>query len=186
MRYHFGVNCLPAFLLAALLLGWPAGAGPAKQKIFKPDDRFPVLDTAAWPWRVACRVYSIFPDDLAAVGSGILVGPRHVLTAGHVVYDDLDGGRADFVEVAPGYEYGYAPYGYARAVDIKVFRGWEENEDFDYDLALITLNRNIGDGVASGRRPDGRVAPLPRGDDRRLPGGPRRNGGHVRRPRADR
>jgi V8-like Glu-specific endopeptidase len=146
MRYHLGVTRIPALLLAALLIGWPAGAGPERQKVFKPDDRFPVLDTSAWPWRAACRVYSIFPDDLAAVGSGIFVGPRHVLTAGHVVYDDLDGGLADFVEVAPGYDYGYEPYGYARAIDIRVFRGWEEDEDFDYDLALITLGRNLGNG----------------------------------------
>jgi V8-like Glu-specific endopeptidase len=48
-------------------------------EVFLPDTRF-VYQDSSYPWRAAGRVTSS-----GRSGSGVLVGPRHVLTASHVV-----------------------------------------------------------------------------------------------------
>jgi hypothetical protein len=47
--------------------------------VFNPDGRRP-YDDRTFPWVLACRVFSG-----AGNGSGALIGPRHVLTASHVI-----------------------------------------------------------------------------------------------------
>lgn len=48
------------------------------------DDRRAVMRPAESPWRWICRI----KIDNAWAGTGLLISPRHVLTAGHVVYGD--------------------------------------------------------------------------------------------------
>lgn len=48
------------------------------------DDRRPVALPAGIPWRWICRI----KIDGSWAGSGVLISPRHILTAGHTVYDD--------------------------------------------------------------------------------------------------
>jgi hypothetical protein len=47
--------------------------------IFSPDDRYTFSDTA-FPWSTCGRV-----DTAAGWGSGVMIGPRHMMTASHVV-----------------------------------------------------------------------------------------------------
>jgi V8-like Glu-specific endopeptidase len=47
--------------------------------VFSPDDRYTFADTA-FPWSTCGRV-----DTAAGFGSGVMIGPRHLLTASHVV-----------------------------------------------------------------------------------------------------
>jgi V8-like Glu-specific endopeptidase len=47
--------------------------------IFAPDDRYTFSDTA-FPWSTCGRV-----DTAAGWGSGVMIGPRHLMTASHVV-----------------------------------------------------------------------------------------------------
>jgi V8-like Glu-specific endopeptidase len=47
--------------------------------VFRPDGRKPYSDSR-YPWRCLCRVWTTFGGS-----SGVLIGPRHVLTASHVI-----------------------------------------------------------------------------------------------------
>jgi V8-like Glu-specific endopeptidase len=60
--------------------------------IWQPDDRRIYYDTS-YPWGLVCRIAM----NNGSTGSGVIVGPRHVLTANHVV--DWATGGAGVVEV---------------------------------------------------------------------------------------
>ena len=105
--------------------------------IFNPDDRKTYNDLS-YPWGTVCRVVTA-----AGSGSGVIVGPRHVLTASHVV--DWSTNGAGTVEV-------HRVGGFVRATTAitKVWFftkvtgtiDWFENDE-DYAV-LITASR-IGD-----------------------------------------
>jgi PKD repeat protein/V8-like Glu-specific endopeptidase len=96
-----------------------------------------------YPWRVNVKVYMTFPSG-TYVGSGVLIDPMHVLTAGHCVYNHNDGAWASSVEVIPGYDWGNEPYGSASATTLYSWTGWVSNEDYDWDMGYIKLNRPVG------------------------------------------
>ena len=60
--------------------------------VYRPDDRHPYYDTS-FPWVNVCRIQM----NNGRSGSGVIVGPRHVLTANHVV--DWASNGAGVVEV---------------------------------------------------------------------------------------
>jgi hypothetical protein len=70
-----------------------------------------------------------------------------VLTAGHCVYDKNHDQWASAIRVIPGLDGTYMPFGDAWAAGIRSVTGWTEDEDRDYDWALITLDRNVGDAT---------------------------------------
>ncbi len=115
-------------------------------KIFGADDRWYVADTEAFPWRCACKVFADFPTGPTMIGSGVMVGRSHMLTAAHVVYDADLGGWADLT-VIPGYDDGYEPYGRFADVTSTTFTGWTDNGDFAYDMALVELDAPAGDST---------------------------------------
>ncbi len=125
--------------------GGPGDLAPApREKIFGADDRYLINDTTVFPWRTACKVFVSFPNGADYIGSAVLIDDSHALTAAHVVYADLDGGWADSVEVIPGYDFGYRPYGTTYASYMWTFAGWIEDEDPNWDLALLELSSPVG------------------------------------------
>lgn len=98
------------------------------------DDRR-TYDDARYPWQCVCRVIS------RGVGSGVLVGPRHVLTASHCI----DWGGKATVEV---HRAGTKMLGSAKGI-----AAWSYVElssdpgisDLDEDYAVIVLDQRLGD-----------------------------------------
>jgi len=77
--------------------------------------------------------------------SGTLIDPMHVITSGHCLYrHDPPQGWAHTVLVAPGYQLGEAPWGYATAIQMHSWTGWTQDEDAHHDMAVIDLDRPIG------------------------------------------
>ena len=62
--------------------------------VFPPDDRT-AYDDFSYPWGCVCRVVT----SAGTLGSGMLVGPNHVLTASHVVNWNAPNGVDGVVEV---------------------------------------------------------------------------------------
>ncbi|UPJ49335.1 hypothetical protein IVB30_41460 [Bradyrhizobium sp. 200] len=61
------------------------------ESIIGEDERVRILDTDLMPWCMICNLRIEGPRG-AAVGTGWLVGPRTLLTAGHCVYHEMIGG----------------------------------------------------------------------------------------------
>lgn len=82
------------------------------------------------------------------VGTGaILPGGFHVLSAGHVIYDNDPSSRpsgfATWVKVIPGMNGSQQPFGSAAATQLRVPTSWTSGHR-DSDLGLLTLNRRVG------------------------------------------
>ena len=74
-------------------------------KIFGDDDREIITETSHAPWSSIGFIYAEFDEEADQGtmhgGSGVLIGPRTVVTAAHVVYH-LEYGWADSISFAPG------------------------------------------------------------------------------------
>jgi V8-like Glu-specific endopeptidase len=81
-------------------------------------------------------------------GTGFLVGPKLVLTAGHCVFgrDDL-GGWAMSIVVAAGRSGVTNPFGSVSAVRADALDGWVDDEDPDFDIGCIQLAEPLGKAV---------------------------------------
>jgi V8-like Glu-specific endopeptidase len=103
-----------------------------------------VMNPEDYPWRVNCKVFITFAGG-NYVGSGVLISPLHVLTAGHVVHDIVHGGTwATAITVVPAYENGAAPYETASAVQLHSWTGWTVDANWEWDMGIIDLGRPIG------------------------------------------
>lgn len=102
--------------------------------------------TTAWPWRAIVR--------LSNGCTGTLIGPRHVITAGHCIYDRSTSSWMTF-NVSPGQAgTGLFPYG-SVAFPSAGFNwyftpeGWRQSSPSggtrQYDLGILVLPERIGD-----------------------------------------
>ena len=112
-----------------------------------PDNRYPIFDTTVFPYTTVCKVIVQFPSTNVYIGSAVMVGARHALTAGHVIYSAEDGGWATSVRVAPGYDDGYEPFGHVFANYLYSFVGYTQFEDLNYDFGMLEFGTDIGDST---------------------------------------
>jgi hypothetical protein len=111
--------------------------------VFAPDDRYTFNDTA-FPWCTAGRV-----DTPGGQATGVMVGPRHMLTCSHTIQWNADN-TAGWVKFTPAYFDGSAPFGVAWGTMIY----WEElkvagpsinRTEGQHDYVAVVLDRRIGD-----------------------------------------
>jgi V8-like Glu-specific endopeptidase len=136
------------------------------------DERVRILDTQLMPWRMICNLRIEGPLG-AAVGTGWLVGPRTVLTAGHCVHHPSIGGWAKRVVVTPGLNRTQTAFGSVVAQRFSALKDWvrddpamtlEQKADVDVgvihlDASAIALNEN-GQPVLKDRQPDAAATAL--------------------------
>lgn len=116
------------------------------ENIIGQDDRVQVATTTDYPWRTICSLV-IEKNGLYYVGTGALVGPRTILTAGHNVfmYDSATNnplGWADSITIIPGRNgNGTPPYGMCvvNAQALRSVKGWTQDKNSDYDWGAIIL-----------------------------------------------
>jgi len=140
------------------------------------DDRILSTNTLQVPFRWICCLDLYFPDpdnltkDMLFRGSGTLVSPRHVLTAGHCLWDEVEGSKGTkaklevrAIKVTPGRNGVDAsgkprqPLGSNESVAVRYSRNWESSLSPEFDYGLITLKNSIGTTLqpALGNRPLG-------------------------------
>jgi V8-like Glu-specific endopeptidase len=128
------------------------------------DDRNLIRKTLAVPFRWICALDLYFPDpdnpaaDELYRGTGTLIGPRHVLTAGHCLYDRIKGSAGTHalqqvrkVIVTPARNgaakgaLAKAPLGSTSAAAVRTSSGWRTSRDDQFDFGLITLKDALGE-----------------------------------------
>ncbi|MBA2751782.1 MAG: trypsin-like peptidase domain-containing protein [Actinobacteria bacterium] len=111
--------------------------------VFAPDDRYTFRDTA-YPWSTVGRVTSPLGS-----ASGVMIGPRHMLTCSHVV-QWLPENTAGWIRFAPAFYDGNEPFGAAWGSRIywegrKVFGPSISRDEAQHDYVCVVLDRRIGD-----------------------------------------
>ncbi len=109
--------------------------------IFGTDDRYTFSDTS-FPWCTCGRV-----DTAAGWGSGVMVGPRHMMTASHVVPWGPNN-TAGWLNFTPLYFDGSAPFGVA---SVQTIYWWKQNNppslsdnDVAFDYVVCVLDSRMG------------------------------------------
>jgi V8-like Glu-specific endopeptidase/tetratricopeptide (TPR) repeat protein len=114
------------------------------------DGRIHIEQTSDWPYKVHGHLIMTFPNGNQYVGSGTMVGPYHVLTAGHNLYSHSKGeGWATKVTFIPAQNGNIAPWGESEGIALLSIRGWVNNTDprlsMPYDMGMVILDRNLGE-----------------------------------------
>ncbi len=132
-------------------IGEASYGAPAVQaeSVHGPDDRIQIQNTSAYPWRVHASLLITARDNSQWIGTGWFIGPRTLVTAGHVVYIKNSGveGRDGFVKsmaVMPGRNGTSLPYGSVTATNFRTVVGWATSGDQHYDYGAIILPTNLG------------------------------------------
>lgn len=113
--------------------------------LFGSDDRRAFRDTA-YPWSTVGLV-----ETNRGSGSGVVIGPRHLLTVSHVIdWSAPAGFAADWVRFTPSYFDGTAPFGEAYGSHIYWYvqedgDGFISGNEGDNDYAVVVLDRRLGD-----------------------------------------
>ena len=118
--------------------------GDAKQAttVFAPDQRFTFSDTA-FPWSTIGRV-----ETPGGTASGVMVGPRHLLTVSHTL-QWLSDGSVGWIKFSPSYFDGSEPFGSAWGetvyYEVEVSGPDIDDEEARHDYAVVVLNTRLGD-----------------------------------------
>jgi V8-like Glu-specific endopeptidase len=110
------------------------------------DDNRRVFQDTAYPWSTVGLVQTN-----RGSGSGVMIGPRHLLTVSHVIdWTAPDGFAADWVRFTPSFFDGGAPFG--EAFGERIY--WYVKEDGDgfisgnegnFDYVVVVLDRRLGE-----------------------------------------
>ena len=110
--------------------------------IYPPDNRYAFTDTT-YPWRACGRV--VTPT---AQGSGCIVGPRHILTASHVVDWTVTNGDIGWLRFEADYNNGntFQPSYALVTYDYEQLPNGPQGEyDVAEDYVVCVMDRRIGD-----------------------------------------
>lgn len=107
------------------------------ETIIGTDERTRITATADAPWRMICAL-AIESDWGNFIGTGWFAGPRTIITAGHVVFDEEQmNGWAKRITVTPGQSDAAAPFGSFVATRFSSLSPWTKARDADYDIGVI-------------------------------------------------
>jgi glutamyl endopeptidase len=111
------------------------------------DDRVRITPTTSFPWRAICALRITARDNTKWIGTGWLVAPRTVITAGHCVYMHDHGGWPKSIEVIPGMNDSLRPYGSCTATTFRSVVGWvnDKKREYDYGAIILPANSRLGD-----------------------------------------
>lgn len=114
------------------------------------DDRIRINPTTSYPWRAICALKITAKDNSRWIGTGWLVAPRTIITAGHCVYMHDRGGWPKSIEVIPGLNDASRPFGSCVGSTFRSVNGWVSSKKREYDYGAIILSGNCRPGDKTG------------------------------------
>lgn len=117
------------------------------ETIIGADDRVPITNTTAVPWRRICALKIEFGSKVYR-GTGFFIGPRAIATAGHCV-NMRELGWATKIQVSPGANGTARPFGETDAMSFRSVRGWVQDRKPEADIGCILLPGPMGRNVGS-------------------------------------
>ncbi len=114
-----------------------------KRAIPNKDGRIRIQDTTQWPYACIAQLCMKFNGQDFA-GSGTMIGPHHVLTCGHNVFDETTKKWAENIKVYPAVNGTSAPFGHATVTRVYTLKKWHDSASSEHDLALLVLNLSLG------------------------------------------
>jgi V8-like Glu-specific endopeptidase len=92
------------------------------------------------------KIVSLWPNGNTTHGSGVLVSPRHVLTAAHNIYWPAFGGHAKLVIFGPAEHGSISPFGVSFCTSMVTHKKWRTNASCggNYDIGMIRLRHPLG------------------------------------------
>jgi V8-like Glu-specific endopeptidase len=138
-----------------------AGADPVDIAAVTPPS--PLINTLTFPYNSVHKLLMRFEsggEDYYYVCSAGAIGSFQLLTAAHCIYNhdpNNDGSTSDADwaaevwawaaqtdQVSPIGDVDF-PYGEAKATYVRSYSGWINSQDLNHDMAVITVNRRVGD-----------------------------------------
>jgi V8-like Glu-specific endopeptidase len=143
---HLGFSATPREQVKPLLTIRP----PVRNRriattVFGTDNRRAFRDTD-YPWSTIGLVQTN-----RGSGSGVMIGPRHLLTVSHVIdWTAPTGFAADWVRFTPSFYDGDAPFGEAYGIHIYWYLkedgdGFITGDEGNFDYVVVVLDRRLGD-----------------------------------------
>lgn len=109
------------------------------------DRRKEILETEKTPWRMICALEITGQDGSSYIGTGWLVAPKTVITAGHCVFDPIElGGWAKSIVVIPGRDDAEEPFERTTSQSFSTTDTWLAAQEADFDYAAIHLDKDFG------------------------------------------
>lgn len=106
------------------------------------DDRVPAGSPNTWPWASFCSLLMTWGSK-QYTGTGWLIGPNTVMTAGHNLYDKSMG-WASSVKVMPGRNGSSLPFGSSMATQLWSVKGWVDYQYEAYDYGCVIIGDKLG------------------------------------------
>jgi len=107
------------------------------------DRRNQINNTTRFPYTIHIQLEMSFGNERYG-GSGVLVGPHHVLTCAHNAYNATNQMWANRISAYPARNNRSAPFGRGNVTRAYLFSDWTERKDTRFDIALLILDRSIG------------------------------------------
>lgn len=114
------------------------------------DNRVRVQNTAVYPWRAICALRIQAANGESFIGTGWLVSPRTVITAGHCVFMHERGGWVRSIEVIPGLNDSSRPFGSHVGTVLRSVTGWTQSKNREFDYGAIILPPGNRPGAQTG------------------------------------
>jgi glutamyl endopeptidase len=114
------------------------------------DNRIRVQNTTLFPWRAICALRIRARNGQNFIGTGWLVSPRTVITAGHCVFLHDAGGWAQSITVIPGMNGAARPFGSHTGTALRSVTGWTQGRNREFDYGAIILPPGNRPGAQTG------------------------------------